>query len=369
MKIALINKFYFPNMIGGSEQVVYQLAKQLKRLGDDVSIYSTSRNRQLEKRFSEEHDIDTHFINSKLGVIDPDLSDYDVIHLHNHFRPMADFLLHKWRKKPIFSTLHGSLWGVYGTRGLKVKGMKLYDKAISVNSLNRYAKKIIAISSEEGKFLSALGIFAKKIVFIPNGIAEDAFLDYRQESLPFDFEPFEYIMTHGRIERRKRLEQTIRILPKIDERIHYVIVGTGDSKYRAELMELAMKFAVFNRVHFVGKVSENVKYALLSHSLAFVLSSRFEGMSISVLEAMAQGTPVIASRTGGTPELIINGHNGLLYDLQNDGELLTCIESITSDPAFRELLGREGKRSAMKYGWGDIAALTRDLYIKNLFTE
>jgi glycosyltransferase involved in cell wall biosynthesis len=85
---------------------------------------------------------------------------------------------------------------------------------------------------------------------------------------------------------------------------------------------------------------------LLASSDVFVLSSRAEGLPISILEAMAAGLPVVATRVGGIPELVVDGETGFLVPAGDAPARADALRRLVEDPALRERLGAAGRRRA-----------------------
>jgi starch synthase len=95
----------------------------------------------------------------------------------------------------------------------------------------------------------------------------------------------------------------------------------------------------------------------------FAIPSIYEPLGIVNLEAMACGTAVVGSRTGGIPEVVDDGETGLLVPAGEPEPLAAALNTLLSDPARAAAMGQAGrKRAVAEFGWPAIAAQTADLY-------
>jgi hypothetical protein len=102
---------------------------------------------------------------------------------------------------------------------------------------------------------------------------------------------------------------------------------------------------------------------LLTHATVFACPSIYEPLGIVNLEAMACGTAVVGSRTGGIPEVVAEGETGLLVPPGDPAELARALNALLADPDRAEAMGQAGrKRAVAEFGWAAIAAQTADLY-------
>jgi glycosyltransferase involved in cell wall biosynthesis len=115
----------------------------------------------------------------------------------------------------------------------------------------------------------------------------------------------------GRLVLVKRVDLMLEAVA-LCEGIHLTVVGDGPE--RGRLVALAADLAVADRVRFLGALSQKATLAELARAHALVMASEHEGLPHVVLEALAMGTPVVASPVGGTTEAIVNGENGRLVD-------------------------------------------------------
>jgi len=142
----------------------------------------------------------------------------------------------------------------------------------------------------------------------------------------------------GRLVPQKNLECLVAALAMLDPEQRPWIALAGDGPLRARIGQLALEAGVMADMHFLGVRSDSARLMQVADFL--VLPSRFEGLSNALLEAMAAGCPVIASAVGGTPELIEDGRNGLLFTPGSADALSACMAQLCADPALRSTLSR-----------------------------
>jgi glycosyltransferase involved in cell wall biosynthesis len=128
-----------------------------------------------------------------------------------------------------------------------------------------------------------------------------------------------------------------------DDRPDTALVIVGDGPERAALRATAGNLGIADRVTFTGRLGEPETLERIAAADILVLSSFMEGLPIVLMEAMAAGTPVIASRVAGIPELIDDGKNGLLFTPSNWEELAGCMRRLLDDEALREGFAERGR--------------------------
>jgi glycosyltransferase involved in cell wall biosynthesis len=139
----------------------------------------------------------------------------------------------------------------------------------------------------------------------------------------------------------------LRALPAIVRAaptVHYVIVGSDDSGYTNRLKQLAHELKIADRVHIVG-FQDPVQPFLAALDL-YVHPALMEGFGIAVVEAMAMGKAVVATTTGGLPEVVAQGETGLLVPPGDVESLATTVVSLLEDRARREQMGICGRARA-----------------------
>jgi len=110
----------------------------------------------------------------------------------------------------------------------------------------------------------------------------------------------------------------------------------------AEWKALAERLGLAQRVHFLGNVPHEKIPLYIRAADVFVLNSEYEGLSHTLLEVLSLGTPIIASRVCGNPEVVEDGVNGFLVDPRNSSELSAALEKMLADPSLRRRMVQAG---------------------------
>lgn len=164
------------------------------------------------------------------------------------------------------------------------------------------------------------------------------------------------ILFVGRIVEQKGLDVLVRALASLAA-ASWRLTLVGDGVLRAEIAALARRHGLAERVVFKGWVAREDLAAILRGADLFVLPSREEGMANAMMEAMASGLPVVATRIAGSSEVVVDGETGLLVPADDEGALGRALETLVADPTMRERMGRAGRaRAEAHYTWRAAAA-------------
>jgi glycosyltransferase involved in cell wall biosynthesis len=134
----------------------------------------------------------------------------------------------------------------------------------------------------------------------------------------------------------------------------------GDGPQKNEIYKLTDELGIKNNIIFAGFV-DNVGEYLKTFDI-FVLASKKEGLGTSIIDAMSVGLPIIATRTGGIPELIKNEENGILVDPQNYNKLADSIIDLIEHPLKRKELSIAAIKSSQKFSIEETVKLNIDEY-------
>jgi len=165
--------------------------------------------------------------------------------------------------------------------------------------------------------------------------------------------PGEYILFLNTIEPRKNLAGVIGAFEKIQSSASLVIAGRLGWKYKNDfkLIKNSKKSA---KIRYIGYVAEADKPALVKMAKTLIYPSFYEGFGFQPLEAMAVGTPVIASHLTSLPEIV--GDAGLLADPYNPNSLAGALDQILTNDDLRQILIQRGFAQARKFNWEKTAA-------------
>jgi len=214
-----------------------------------------------------------------------------------------------------------------------------------------------------------------RVAWIPNGVDLEAFgmrypLDGLREELGLT-SGNRVVMNTGGFRAIKDHSTLIRAFARVcrsDPMARLLLVGKGDSADpRAGLDRLAAELGVAHAVRFAG-VRQDIP-RLLQICDVYVNSSRFEGMSNTILEAMAAGKPVVATAVGGNPELVEDGVSGFLVPAGQEGPLATRVEQLLGDDSLRGRMGAAGRaRIESEHSMTGMVRAYSDLY-EEVWTE
>jgi glycosyltransferase involved in cell wall biosynthesis len=256
----------------------------------------------------------------------------DVIAAHLYGSAIYASLAGLISRTPVVSILHGQ-------SDVPRAGRLAWLKAALVRNGSRRA---VFVSGNLQKDLAArLALPTTRCRVIPNGVDLSAFRPGRDDSIRRELglsDDTLLVGAVGNIRKPKAYEVLLHAAAKVlalAPRLHFVIAGEATGPLADELLQLRRELGIEAHVTFLGLRSD---VATVMRNLdLFVLSSRTEGFSIACIEAMACGTPVVATRSGG-PEQILTEGCGILVPVDHPDELAQAIYALASDSARRAQL-------------------------------
>jgi len=202
------------------------------------------------------------------------------------------------------------------------------------------------------------GLHADRLAVLPNGMDIDRFRSSPRHSS--DSIRITYAGYFGAHKGVATLLEAIALLPE-NRNVTLQLAGEGPEKaaYLAQIAALGLG----GRVLFLGKIQPADMPGVYAHSDIVVLPSIWEeNQPVCLMEAMAAGLPVAASRKGGIPELIEHGKNGLMFAAGNAGDLALQLTRLINDPDLCRRIGREGQRKVEELTHSRQAARQIEIY-------
>lgn len=246
----------------------------------------------------------------------------------------------------------------YFYTSVKLIGVRRVDFSVNKNFLSKLKynskkiDKIICISEFIKKVLIKDGINADKLITVRSGVDINKFNDIE---LPKNFREKLCVRSDevllgsvAAFAGHKDIPNLIRAFKIVSEKLNNVkLCLVGDGKLNDTIKQLIDELGLSDKVILTG-YQQNVGEYLKSFDI-FVLSSKKEGLGTSIIDALAVGLPVVATRAGGIPELIEHNSNGVLVDIKNSSLLAKAVIELVSDKNKMAELGNNAKQSAMKF--------------------
>lgn len=199
-----------------------------------------------------------------------------------------------------------------------------------------------------------------EIAWIPNGVEIGRF---RPAEMGGGNSPVR-ILAIGRLIRRKGFQNLVSAMPEVLRRTGQDVVVdiVGSGPLRDSLTRMVGRLGLESHVRLVGAVPYEDLHQIYWQSDIFVLPSLAEGMALVLLEAMASGLPVVATRVAGSEELVTNGENGYLVKPADEDSLAEALATLVSDADMRRRMAKASLARAAEYDWTRIARRYLDLY-------
>lgn len=272
-----------------------------------------------------------------------------IIHAHSGKAGTVARIAGKLCGVPIIYTAHG--WGFSpGTPKLRRIISLIAEKILAP-----ITTRIICVSESDRQLALKLGIGTHQLLtVIYNGIQSIA--------IPLatpSTDPVRLIMI-ARFNEQKDQVTLLRAFSQLSEpSVHLDLVGSGRSLNSCRA--LSQSLGISKQVSFLGDRRDVPQ--LLSRAQIFVLSTHYEGLPISILEAMRAGLPVIASEVNGIPEEVIDGKTGLLVPPKDAAALAKAIDNLIQSPMLRQQMGQAGReRFEQEFSLEQMIVKTKAVY-------
>ncbi|ABK53594.1 glycogen synthase (ADP-glucose) [Acidothermus cellulolyticus 11B] len=393
MKVALLSREYPPEVYGGAGVHVEYLARELRRLLDQVTVHCFGNPRSEPGVYA--HSADPRLVDAKanaaLLTLSTDLAmaamlgAADIVHSHTWYANFGGHLSKLLYGIPHVVTTH-SLEPLRPWKAEQLGGgyaLSLFAEKTALEA----ADAIIAVSQGMAQDVARCypAVQPNRIHVVHNGIDPEEYRPTPDDGLlaRYGIDPTRPIVLFvGRITRQKGLPYLLRAAQDVRPAAQLVLLASAaDTPEIAAEVEAGiarLQEARSGVVWIRRMVPKSELIRLLTAASVFVCPSIYEPMGIVNLEAMACETAVVATRTGGIPEVVVDGETGVLVPIDPDptdpygaprdagafaSALAAAINTLLDNPEQAVELGRNGRRRAIeKFSWTAIANRTVEIY-------
>lgn len=349
--------------IGGAERQLFLLAKGLRQRGWQVSVVALSGIGGNAAAELTTHGVSFLSLGMRKGLADPRgwmrfhrwlLREHpDVVHSH---LPHATWLA-RWSRvaapvRVMIDTLHSSSTGTLGRK-------------LGYRWSNWLPDKVTAVSRAVAEtHLSAAMVGEGKITVLPNGVDVE---EWRPDALVratvrcgLGLEQEFLWFAAGRLEPVKDYPTLLRAMVEVPEQSRLVIAGAGP--FESELLRLSKELGLESRVKFLGFQPDVRRW--MQAADGFVLSSRLEGLPMSLLEAAARAVPAVATDVPGTREAILDGQTGWLVSAGSVHALRDAMSLMMQTPLQeRKAMGERARQHVLnRFSLEAVLGRWEDLY-------
>ena len=304
-----------------------------------------------------------------LALLNPETSFANYIEMHRVIHAHEVDLIHVphtfWRplitKAPFVITVHDLLDYMYRAR--TNNGMRRTIHNYMTRQVMHHAARIFAVSNFTKRDVSRyFDIKPEKVEVVYNALDESF---QRGHSTPAEQEMIRgryqvdspFLLYAGRISPHKNVARTIEAFSALKGELakegaypdlKLIIIGDEVSK-NPDIRRAVIRSGMQQDVRFLGYVSIDVLRIFFDMAKVFVFPSLYEGFGLPPLEAMAHGTPVVASNTSALPEVV--GHAALMVNPENVFEISRALQRALTDQPLRERMKAAGLEQAQRFSW------------------
>lgn len=333
--VAMIANIFYPS-IGGAQTHTLRLSQKLRARGVDVIV--VTRHHKGLARYEEVDGVPTYRVGVSAGpkalaaagfsagalqLLYTLRHRYDILHCHQMVSPMTIGLISQALVgKPLVINPHAR--GPIGDIAVLTQRRPVTGR-IRIEAARRRANAFVSISDDIGDELRGVGIAEGQLWNIPNGVDLEHFTpsipetrSALREQLKLPQGPL--VVFTGRLVHVKGLDVLLDAWRLVNEQVpgaHLLLLGDGEE--RAALEAQAKRLGLDGRVTFYGNATDVAPF--LRAADAYVLCSRTEGLPVSLLEAMASGLPIVATRVGGMAQVLDDGVTGRLVPVEDAAAL------------------------------------------------
>ena len=234
-------------------------------------------------------------------------------------------------------------------------------------------KHILVVSEAVKRTYVEAGFSADNISIIPRGIPSESIKKEHNRNVKFHGKQIKLLYV-GRLSKEKGVDTALKtvghLINKFGVRnLTLDIIGEGNEKYEENLHILSDSLSLKDHVNFKGKLLPEEVLKEYNNYDMLLVPSIWDASPIVLIEAMSQGVPIIATKTGGIPERIKDGKNGLLVPTGDSVRMAEAIKKLVDDPSFYEKISRNGIKRVQEEYTNEKIIGKIDNYISKVFQE
>jgi len=372
---------------GGMNVYLLRVAKELASLGVGVDIYTRSHNLGDAEVFEIGDDV-------RLVHIDAGPLDEGKEGLFSYLPTFLENLYHFIQRTRInYDAVHSHYWlsgwvGSRFARTLEVPHITTFHtlaeaKRQATNEepdvsarfgtereIANEADSVVCFTEHEAGILGrAYGVARGSISIIPCGVDTEMFSprDKLEARSRLGVTEKEVVLFVGRIEPIKALGTLVQAIQLIEDKTSLRVLVVGGDSVGPEfqrMQRMCNSLGITDNVSFVGSVPQMELPIYYNAADVLVVPSKYESFGLVALEAMATGTPVIASRVGGLATIVEDTKNGFLISWHCPDAFARKLEMLLFTPSLLRAMGREAERSSIAYSWTKVGERLASLYAK-----
>ena len=402
MRVAMVGWEYPPFISGGLGVHCYELTRRLSEAGVDVDFYMpatkqpissawtriiqvgpTSREEvelcvagayagersRLRQELEKTHCLDLAFFQAVAAFNELCLrrllknhaeKHYDVVHCHDWVSIVAGIKFAEKTGVPLVFTVHSTeynrsanLWPMDWIVKIEGLGIEKADRIITVSERTKQ------------ELVERFGADERKIRVVYNAVDYSFFSNSHKKALVTDGRKL--VLFHGRLSVQKGADYFLRAAKRVLEKeknVRFVVSGKGEQL--PYLARLAVELGISDKVTFTGYFPEEDLPSLYAAADAYVLPSVSEPFGITVLEAMASGTPVIISKNAGVVEI---AKTCLRVDFWDVDEMAAKIIAVLRYAPLKNEMRKMEMREASRFSWADTAVKTLQVYLEAIASK
>lgn len=343
---------------GGAETMCTNLSIELKKLGHDVIVISLYSKKTHISKYIEKNGIKVIYLDKKEGL---DLSIFkklkiifkkfkpDVVHSHLYASKYAHIPAYLTKVKCKIHTIHNVANKESGFINQKINSFLFkYLNVIPVSLSNIVHETVV----------NTYGISLENSPVILNGVPLDKCHKHKHYNTP----PQKFVHI-GRFSEQKNHLMLVKAFIKAHERINNIeLFLYGEGELEVKVKECVKNYKAESYIHFCGVTND--PYTALNSADCFILPSKWEGIPMTLIEAMGTGLPIIATKVGGIENMLKDKESGILINV-NEEEIVNAIKKIHDDVDLYKSIGKNALSESFQFSSINMAKEYIKIYQKD----